>query len=403
MIGSGDAIPEVRCHAFVVLGRAERVHSLDRAKAAFEEARACAEAHGLPLWRLRALHELGTIDLFDHAGSRRLEQAREAAEDLGVVSMAAVLDVQLSAASLFRFEPDAAIRHASSALAAADRLRLAQLRATALAFLAENHGMLGDVYAMERYNLLALAAAPGDPEIAGSVWGGRGVAALLANDRIGAVRGLRRAVELLAPLPNAGPAIYLGLWPLLLAVTADADAKSAISAARAGGMTVNRANRGLLLMAEAVIAGHHRSGKADAEELLERGRADLVHYPVWSDLALLLAAEAALADAWGDPRRWLATTCDAFERQHLERLLDRARVLMTAPTPSRLTTMGVTAREIEVLDLVRQGLSNRDIATRLTLSPRTVEKHVESLLRKTGARSRTHLVAATVDIARPDP
>ena len=64
--------------------------------------------------------------------------------------------------------------------------------------------------------------------------------------------------------------------------------------------------------------------------------------------------------------------------------------------------MGVTAREIEVLDLIRQGLSNRDIAARLTLSPRTVEKHVESLLRKTGARSRTHLVAATADVARPE-
>ncbi len=138
VIGSGDANPDVRCHALVVLGRAERVYSLDRAKAAFEDARACADAYGLPLWRLRALHELGTIDLFDHAGSRRLEEAREAAEDLGAVSMVAVLDVQLSAACLFRFEPDAAIRHALSALAAADRLRLAQLRATAVTFLAEN-------------------------------------------------------------------------------------------------------------------------------------------------------------------------------------------------------------------------------------------------------------------------
>jgi DNA-binding NarL/FixJ family response regulator len=270
-------------------------------------------------------------------------------------------------------------------------------------FLAENHGMLGDVDAMERYSLLALAAAPDDAEIAGSIWGGRGVAALLVGDRIGAVRGLRRAVEILADLPNAGPAIYLGLWPLLLAVTADTEAKSAISAARAGGMSVNRANRGLLLMADAVIAGDHRSGRSDAEELLERGRADLVNYPVWSDLALLLAAEAALAHAWGDPRRWLATACEAFERQHLEQLLRHAHVLMAAPAPSRLTVMGVTARETEVLDLIRQGLSNRDIATRLILSPRTVEKHVETLLRKTGARSRTQLVAATADVVRPDP
>jgi DNA-binding NarL/FixJ family response regulator len=53
----------------------------------------------------------------------------------------------------------------------------------------------------------------------------------------------------------------------------------------------------------------------------------------------------------------------------------------------------VTAREADVLRLVAEGLANKEIATRLYLSPRTIEKHVESLLRKTGARSRTQLVA----------
>jgi DNA-binding NarL/FixJ family response regulator len=47
-----------------------------------------------------------------------------------------------------------------------------------------------------------------------------------------------------------------------------------------------------------------------------------------------------------------------------------------------------------VLRLVADGLPNKEIAARLRLSPRTVEKHVESLLRKTGARSRTGLMAA---------
>jgi DNA-binding NarL/FixJ family response regulator len=46
-------------------------------------------------------------------------------------------------------------------------------------------------------------------------------------------------------------------------------------------------------------------------------------------------------------------------------------------------------------------LSNRDIAARLYLSHRTVEKHVESLLRKTGARSRTQLAAVRADALRP--
>ena len=53
----------------------------------------------------------------------------------------------------------------------------------------------------------------------------------------------------------------------------------------------------------------------------------------------------------------------------------------------------MTARESEVLALVAEGRANKEIAATLGVSPRTVEKHVESLLRKTGARSRTHLAA----------
>jgi DNA-binding NarL/FixJ family response regulator len=63
---------------------------------------------------------------------------------------------------------------------------------------------------------------------------------------------------------------------------------------------------------------------------------------------------------------------------------------------------GITAREADVLRLVAGGLANKQIAARLHLSPRTVEKHVESLLRKTGAHSRTGLVAAASPAAAHD-
>jgi DNA-binding CsgD family transcriptional regulator len=52
------------------------------------------------------------------------------------------------------------------------------------------------------------------------------------------------------------------------------------------------------------------------------------------------------------------------------------------PTP-------LTARETEVLAMVALGLGDREIARRLVLSPKTVEKHVGSAIRKTGSASRT--------------
>ena len=233
VLESAAAVADVRCHALGLLGRSHRARDLDTARVAFENALTCAETANLPLWRLRALHELGTIELFGQAGTRRLEQARQSADDLGALSTAAVLDIQLAAAYLFRFDPEAGKRHAASALAAAERLHLTQVRATALVFLAELAGLRRDAEEMERHNSLALAAAPGDREIEGSVWGGRGVAALLDGDETGAREAFQRAVDCLAPLPNSGPGIYLGLWPLLLAVHADPGAGTAISSAAA--------------------------------------------------------------------------------------------------------------------------------------------------------------------------
>jgi DNA-binding NarL/FixJ family response regulator len=65
----------------------------------------------------------------------------------------------------------------------------------------------------------------------------------------------------------------------------------------------------------------------------------------------------------------------------------------TVAVPDGLRSIGVTNREAEVFVLLGEGLGNRDIADRLYLSPRTVEKHVESLMRKTGVASRGQLVA----------
>jgi DNA-binding CsgD family transcriptional regulator len=53
--------------------------------------------------------------------------------------------------------------------------------------------------------------------------------------------------------------------------------------------------------------------------------------------------------------------------------------------------VGVTEREAEVFALVTEGLTSREIAARLFLSVRTVDKHVERLLAKTGVSRRAEL------------
>jgi len=52
-----------------------------------------------------------------------------------------------------------------------------------------------------------------------------------------------------------------------------------------------------------------------------------------------------------------------------------------------------TAREIEVLQLISDGLVNREIGVRLYLSEETVKRHVRHLLAQLQARSRAHAVA----------
>lgn len=54
--------------------------------------------------------------------------------------------------------------------------------------------------------------------------------------------------------------------------------------------------------------------------------------------------------------------------------------------------LNLTQREQQVLDLLTNGLSNVDIGDKLHLSPRTIEKYVSSLLRKTETNNRTELV-----------
>ena len=161
----------------------------------------------------------------------------------------------------------------------------------------------------------------------------------------------------------------------------------------------------------------HRTAGGDpraAEELFGRARALLARTPWYHALACRLVAEECLAHGWGQPGEYLTSALCFFTGAGLEAPASACRVLLraagqpvprrnqrSAEVPSGLRTAGVTGREADVLTLLAQGLSNRQIAARLFLSHRTVEHHIARLLAKTGSANRTALATYAATLDRP--
>lgn len=82
-----------------------------------------------------------------------------------------------------------------------------------------------------------------------------------------------------------------------------------------------------------------------------------------------------------------------FEAAAARRAKTAAEVIPFTTPPAKEFEQEPTPREIEVLQLVSDGLVNREIGQRLFLSEETVKSHVRHLLAKLQARSRAHAVA----------
>jgi len=105
--------------------------------------------------------------------------------------------------------------------------------------------------------------------------------------------------------------------------------------------------------------------------------------------------EAALRSALDGLRRLGAEPAASFVSRRLREL--GVRGLPRGPRPAtRANPANLTAREVEVLNLVAEGLSNADIAARLFVSQRTIDHHVSAILRKLDVRSRAEASAEAV-------
>lgn len=82
--------------------------------------------------------------------------------------------------------------------------------------------------------------------------------------------------------------------------------------------------------------------------------------------------------------------------RHTETVVVR-EVLVPAPVDftrdqDKLESLGITPRELEILELIAEGLSNREIAERVHVSENTVKTHSSRVFDKLGARRRTQAV-----------
>ena len=128
--------------------------------------------------------------------------------------------------------------------------------------------------------------------------------------------------------------------------------------------------------------------------------------PAESKIVQAVAARARTADPGQDPlqigaRSRVRTRSGAWLLLYGTRLAggadDRTAVIIQPATPAAVAPLvtlayGLSERESQVTRLCMQGLSTRQMANDLALSPHTVQDHLKSIFTKTGVRSRSELV-----------
>ncbi len=399
--------PDVECEACEVVGRIERARDFGESRPWFRRSAEVAERHGLTAWLIRARAELAGSDFIDGRMDGLLE-VRDFAERHGALVGVAQMDLAIADLSLGRMDRGTCLAAAQRCVDASRRYGLASLPVAEL-WLAGAHALAGDEAAMEAAAERALAHDPDDPRILGDLWGRvRASLAMVRDDRV----ALRHALDEQMPHARVAPvttSIFPNrvLWALMCAIDdEDLGAAARDEVSRATNLRGWPQTGATIEMAAAIADG--RAGRTErAAERFGAVYAELLGSAPTGSIRymLMLAAEAALRDHWGDPARWLRASEAFFTDNGYDVVARRCRTLLAAagaPVPRRrgvsivppsLRALGVTSRETDVLRLVAEGRSNREIAERLVLSPKTVERHLTSLFGRTGTRNRNDLAA----------
>jgi class 3 adenylate cyclase/DNA-binding CsgD family transcriptional regulator len=405
--------PAQVCEALEVLGRCLRRSDLAAAEAVFERARAVAATHGLTLWSVRAAAELGHIDHLAGKPIDRLDEAARLARAAGALGTVATLDLESGFWYYDRHRLDEALDAFQRCADAAGRFRLDELGAVAASGRALVHATRGEPQATAEGLEEADRLSGGSPAILEMAAVIRAIEALREDD-------LARGASCLDEGREAGRS-YGGLpaphyaWRALLRTFLATDGAGARADVLASAPGARPDSRAYVAYAEAIEAG--RAGDPDrAAALVASADPVLAQYPYFHHHGRRIVAQAAIEDGWGDPVTWLRAALAFFEADKAEALARTCRSLLTRagdPTVRRhkapeglsddLVAVGVTRRELDVLELLADGRPTREIAERLYLSPKTVERHISNLATKVGVAGRAQLVAFAANWAARTP
>ncbi|RKT56487.1 ATP-binding protein [Saccharothrix australiensis] len=409
------ALPQVGCEAWQLLGILARERDLGEAADHFTRARQLAEEHRLPIQRTYAAVRLAGIDWLAEGSSERLVEAREEALRVGAITVAYNVDAILGLDAVLRGQYAAAEERLARCGEGTRRLHLDAMTLYVLmaqATAAAHRGRRSELdAALAEFDDLGGVGSQERPLCFGLA---RAFCALLEEDRDLAAQDLARAVSYEAEAPTT---FHLsgthGLSLLLAALSGELDHAGYRLATRsaAAGM---RWNRVFGQFALAVLLG--RDGReAEAAAAVRAAKDAATIYPLARHLGLRLVAEAAIGDGWGEPVGWLRGAEEHFHQSGVPAVASACRGLLrqlgasvpqrrtgSDQVPRELRALGVTVREFEVLRLLAGRLGNKAIATRLHISPRTVEKHVASLITKTARPDRESLSSLAADLGPPD-